>query len=152
MNASLAASPPVPLGLTRLPAPLVAVGWVESAYRPGCPVPHQGDGAAPARLRFAPGLRAALADVHVGDAMLVLTWLDRAPRDVLETRPQDNPALPLRGVFSTRSPGRPNPIGLHRVRVVAIASPLAWDVDALEVFDGTPLLDVKPVLPAPSAA
>jgi tRNA-Thr(GGU) m(6)t(6)A37 methyltransferase TsaA len=92
-------------------------------------------------------LAEGFADVRVGDELIVLTWLDRARRDVLSTRPQDNPALPLRGVFSTRSPGRPNPIGLHRVRVVALANAVEFQVDRLEVFDGTPILDVKPCLP-----
>jgi tRNA-Thr(GGU) m(6)t(6)A37 methyltransferase TsaA len=140
--------PPELLQLAELTVPLVAIGWVRSPYTPGAPVPHQArEGAVSARLHFAPALHAGLADARVGEEFIVLTWLDRAPRSVLQTRPQDNPALPLRGVFATRSPGRPNPIGLHRVRVVAMTSPVEWQVDRLEVFDGTPILDVKPVLP-----
>jgi tRNA (Thr-GGU) A37 N-methylase len=75
----------------------------------------------------------------------VLTWLDRAARDVLATRPRDDPARPPLGVFSTRSPDRPNPIGLHRVQVVATDG-LRIQVRLLEALDKTPVLDVKPVL------
>ncbi len=126
---------------------LQPIGRIESAYTPSRPVPHQAyEDAAPARLVFAPAYRDGLRDIGIGDELIVLTWLDRAGRDVLQTRPQDNPALPLRSVFSTRSPGRPNPIGLHRVRVIGIPSPLVFEVDRLEAFDGTPILDVKPVL------
>ena len=75
----------------------------------------------------------------------MLTWLDRADRDVLVTRPRDDPRNPLTGVFSTRSPDRPNPIGLHRVPVIAVDG-LRVQVDGLEALDGTPVIDVKPVL------
>jgi tRNA (Thr-GGU) A37 N-methylase len=75
----------------------------------------------------------------------VLTWLDRAARDELVTRPRDDPARPLLGVFSTRSPDRPNPVGLHRVRIVAVDG-LRIRVSALEALDKTPVIDVKPVL------
>jgi tRNA-Thr(GGU) m(6)t(6)A37 methyltransferase TsaA len=78
--------------------------------------------------------------------LLVLTWLDRADRTTLEVHPRDNPATPLRGVFSTRSADRPNPIGIHRVTVVEVASPTRFRVDALEAIDRTPIVDVKPVL------
>jgi tRNA-Thr(GGU) m(6)t(6)A37 methyltransferase TsaA len=77
----------------------------------------------------------------------VLTWLDRADRTVLTTRPRDDPARPELGVFSTRSPDRPNPIGLHRVRILAVDGPRLQVAD-LEALDGTPVLDVKPVLDA----
>ena len=80
-----------------------------------------------------------------GAEILVLTWLDRADRGVLTTRPRDDPARPEQGVFATRSPDRPNPVGLHRVRIVSVqGGEIA--VDALEALDGTPVLDVKPVL------
>jgi tRNA (Thr-GGU) A37 N-methylase len=75
----------------------------------------------------------------------VLTWLDRAARDVLVTRPRDDPARPPTGIFSTRSPDRPNPIGLHRVRIIATEG-LRILVRPLEALDKTPVLDVKPVL------
>jgi len=75
----------------------------------------------------------------------MLTWLDRADRQVLVTRPRDDPARPVTGVFSTRSPDRPNPIGLHRVQIVAIDG-LRIQVQHLEALDKTPVIDVKPVL------
>ena len=75
----------------------------------------------------------------------MLTWLDRADRGVLVTRPRNDPRNPLTGVFSTRSPDRPNPIGLHRVPVIAVDG-LRIQVGGLEALDGTPVLDVKPVL------
>jgi tRNA-Thr(GGU) m(6)t(6)A37 methyltransferase TsaA len=77
----------------------------------------------------------------------VLTWLDRADREVLVTRPRDDPRRPLTGVFSTRSPDRPNPIGLHRVRVLATER-LRICVQGLEALDKTPVIDIKPVLDA----
>jgi tRNA-Thr(GGU) m(6)t(6)A37 methyltransferase TsaA len=77
----------------------------------------------------------------------VLTWLDRARRDVLSTRPRDDPARALTGVFSTRSPDRPNPIGLHRVEVLDVQG-LRILVSNLEALDATPILDIKPVLDA----
>jgi tRNA-Thr(GGU) m(6)t(6)A37 methyltransferase TsaA len=77
--------------------------------------------------------------------VLVLTWLDRADRSVLAVHPRDDRSRPLTGVFSTRSADRPNPIGLHRVRILAIDG-LRLRVRDLEAVDGTPILDVKPVL------
>lgn len=94
---------------------------------------------------FIPEVCEALADIAVGDELIVVTWLDRARRDVLRTHPQNDRTKPLCGVFSTRSPHRPNPIGLHRVRVSGIADGLAIAVESLEAFDGTPILDVKAV-------
>jgi tRNA-Thr(GGU) m(6)t(6)A37 methyltransferase TsaA len=75
----------------------------------------------------------------------VLTWLDRARRDVLAVHPRDDPQAPVRGVFSTRSPDRPNPIGLHRVQIISIAGTRVRVRD-LEALHGTPIVDVKPVL------
>ena len=129
------------------PGPLVAIGRVVSRYPQPGSAPHQNFlGAAAAELAFDPAVAVGLADLRVGEEVIVLTWLDRARRDELQTRPQDNPALPLTGVFSTRSPHRPNPIGLHRVRITALASPTRIVVDRLEAIDGTPILDLKPVL------
>jgi len=95
-----------------------------------------------------PGVRRtgrALADLRPGTEIIVLTWLDRADRSVLVTRPRDNPGNPPTGVFSTRSPDRPNPVGLHRVPVIAVDG-LRVQVGELEALDGTPVIDVKPVL------
>jgi tRNA-Thr(GGU) m(6)t(6)A37 methyltransferase TsaA len=91
--------------------------------------------------RFSEGLR----DLRVGDEVIVLTWLDRAQRDVLVVHPRGDPANPLQGVFNTRSPDRPNPIGLHRVRILAIQG-TRIHVGDLEALDRTPVVDVKPVL------
>lgn len=82
----------------------------------------------------------------MGDEVFVLTWLDRADRNTLEVHPRDDENAPLRGVFSTRSQDRPNPIGIHRVTIIEIESPTRFRVRNLEAFDGTPIVDVKPVL------
>ena len=125
---------------------VVPIGWVESPLTDRAQAPRQGDEGAPdAWLVFEPGVAEGMRDLEPGTEILVLTWLDRAARDVLVTRPRDDPARPLTGVFSTRSPDRPNPIGLHRVRIVATDG--LWVlVRPLEALDKTPVLDVKPVL------
>jgi len=125
---------------------LVAVGTVESPLRDRAAAPMQADEGAPeAWLVFEPRLADALDGIAVGDELLVLTWLDRARRDVLRVHPRGDPARPQQGVFNTRSPDRPNPIGLHRVTVVGIDG-VRLRVQALEALDGTPIIDVKPVL------
>jgi tRNA-Thr(GGU) m(6)t(6)A37 methyltransferase TsaA len=88
---------------------------------------------------------AALEGIRPGDRLIVLTWLDRAQRDVLRVHPRDDTANPKQGVFNTRSPDRPNPIGLHEVEVIAIEGERVH-VRPLEALDGTPIVDVKPVL------
>lgn len=108
--------------------------------------PMQGwEGAPDAWIDFDPGVAEALRDLRAGDEVLVLTWLDRSRRDVLVTHPRDDLSRPELGVFSTRSPDRPNPIGLHPVRILAVDG-LRIRVADLEALDGTPVLDVKPVL------
>ncbi len=87
----------------------------------------------------------ALRGIEVGDQLLLLTWFDRADRDVLTTHPRGDTSRPEAGVFTTRSPHRPNPIGLHRVEVLAVEGPRV-KVNNLEALDGTPIVDVKPVL------
>jgi tRNA-Thr(GGU) m(6)t(6)A37 methyltransferase TsaA len=89
----------------------------------------------------------ALQSVRVGDELLILTWLDRADRDVLVVHPRGDTSRPPEGVFTTRSPHRPNPIGLHRVEVAEIDG-ARIKVRNLEALDGTPVVDVKPVLSA----
>ena len=86
-----------------------------------------------------------LDGIAPGDIVILLTWLDRASRDVLRVRPRDDPANPMRGVFATRSSDRPNPIGLHEVEVLEIDG-RRMHVRPLEAIDGTPVLDVKPVI------
>ena len=125
---------------------VVPVGWVESVLTERAQAPRQGhEGAPPAWLAFEARVADAIRDLRPGTEIIVLTWLDRADRDVLVTRPRDDPRNPLTGVFSTRSPDRPNPVGLHRVPVIAVDG-LRVQVGALEALDGTPVIDVKPVL------
>jgi tRNA-Thr(GGU) m(6)t(6)A37 methyltransferase TsaA len=108
--------------------------------------PKQGDEGAPeAWLVFEPEMREAIEGIHPGDRVVVLSWLHRARRDVLRVHPRDDLTNPERGVFSTRSAERPNPIGLHEVSVVAIEDNRVL-VRGLEAVDGTPVLDLKPVL------
>jgi tRNA-Thr(GGU) m(6)t(6)A37 methyltransferase TsaA len=122
------------------------VGWVESPLTDRAQAPRQGDEGAPdAWLVFRPEVADGLRDLTEGTEVMVLTWLDRAARDVLVTRPRDDPARPPTGVFSTRSPDRPNPIGLHRVRIVTVEG-LRIQVRPLEALDKTPVIDLKPVL------
>jgi tRNA-Thr(GGU) m(6)t(6)A37 methyltransferase TsaA len=125
---------------------VVPIGWVQSPLTDRAQAPRQGDEGAPdAWLVFVPEVAEGLRDIAAGAEIIVLTWLDRAARDVLVTRPRDDPARPLTGVFSTRSPDRPNPIGLHRVQVVE-AEELRILVRPLEALDKTPVIDIKPVL------
>jgi len=125
---------------------VVPVGRVESPLTERGQASRQGDeGAPPAWLVFQPAVAEAIRDLQAGQEIIVLTWLDRADRDVLVTRPRDDPQRPMLGVFSTRSPDRPNPIGLHRVLIHTVAG-LRILVHGLEALDGTPVIDVKPVL------
>jgi tRNA-Thr(GGU) m(6)t(6)A37 methyltransferase TsaA len=123
-----------------------AIGWVESPLTDPDTAPKQGDEDAPdAWLVFEPRVREGMRDLHVGEDVLLLTWLHRARRDVLVVHPRGDPTRPETGVFSTRSPDRPNPIGLHRVVVKAVDGSRVL-VGGLEAVDATPILDVKPVL------
>jgi tRNA-Thr(GGU) m(6)t(6)A37 methyltransferase TsaA len=125
---------------------LKPIGRVESPLIDMAAAPRQADeGAPPAWLVFAPEVLEALADIHLGDDVILLTWLDRARRDVLVVHPRGDLSRPREGVFSTRSPDRPNPIGLHRVTITEVDG-ARLRVQNLEVLDGTPIIDVKPVL------
>jgi tRNA-Thr(GGU) m(6)t(6)A37 methyltransferase TsaA len=125
---------------------LNVIGRVSSPLTDMDEAPRQGDEGAPdAWLEFEPGVRDALGGIAAGDALLVLTWLDRADRDVLVVHPRGDASRAPAGVFSTRSPHRPNPIGMHRVSVIEVDD-LRLRVGELEALDGTPILDVKPVL------
>ncbi len=124
------------------------IGHVESPLTDRALAPKQGDEGAPdAWLVFAPEYADGARDLAPGADLLVLTWLDRASRDVLVVHPRGDRSRPETGVFSTRSPDRPNPIGLHRVTVVSVEG-LRVLVRPLEALDGTPIVDVKPVLGA----
>jgi tRNA-Thr(GGU) m(6)t(6)A37 methyltransferase TsaA len=124
---------------------LRAIGRVRSSLRTRAQAPLQGaEGAPEATLQFASAFAAAVTDLRPGQELLVLTWLHLADRQTLRVHPRGNP-LHEEGVFSTRSPDRPNPIGVHRVTVVAVDG-CSVRVQDLEAIDGTPIVDVKPVL------
>jgi tRNA-Thr(GGU) m(6)t(6)A37 methyltransferase TsaA len=125
---------------------VVPIGTVESSLTDPAIAPKQGDEGAPdAWLVFEPGVLEALEGISPGDQVIVLTWLDRARRDILRVHPRDDVRNPLQGVFNTRSSDRPNPIGLHPVEVLTIDGP-RMRVRSLEAVNGTPIVDVKPVL------
>jgi tRNA-Thr(GGU) m(6)t(6)A37 methyltransferase TsaA len=123
------------------------IGIVRSSLRSIRDAPNQAfEGAPEALLEIDPEFAPALRRVTPGQDLLLLTWLHRADRSVLQTHPRGDPTTPLTGVFATRSPDRPNPIGLHRVTITAIESPTFLRVSALEAIDGTPILDLKAVM------
>lgn len=125
----------------------VPIGRVHSPLVDRASAPKQGDEGAPeAWIELDPAYLVAARDLKAGEEVLVLTWLDRADREVQEVHPRDDPGAPLTGVFSTRSPDRPNPIGLHRVRILEAAGRGRFRVADLEALDGTPILDLKPPL------
>jgi tRNA-Thr(GGU) m(6)t(6)A37 methyltransferase TsaA len=122
------------------------VGYVESVLVDRVDAPKQGDEGAPdAWLVFDPSVADAMRDLAVGADVLVLTWLHQADRDVQVVHPRSDPDRPRQGVFTTRSPDRPNPIGLHRVTILEVDG-RRLRVSDLEAVDGTPIVDVKPVL------
>ena len=125
---------------------VTSIGRVESPLNDPASAPKQGDEGAPdAWLAFEPSVLEGLEGIRAGDEVIVVTWLDRARRDVLRVHPRGDASRPQQGVFSTRSPDRPNPIGLHRVEIVSIEAGRVR-VRNLEAIDGTPVIDVKPVL------
>ena len=125
---------------------LVSIGIVDSRLTDRAAAPKQGNEGAPeAWLVFDERFADALDGIAAGDQLLLLTWLDRAARDVLRVHPRGDPANPERGVFATRSADRPNPVGLHRVTVLATDG-RRLRVRDLEAVDGTPIIDVKPPL------
>ena len=125
---------------------LQPIGWVESPLVDRDVAPRQGDEGAPdAWLVLDPNTRAGIRDLKVGTEIIVLTWLDRARRDVLVVHPRGDQDNPMRGVFSTRSADRPNPIGLHNVQILAIDD-TRIRVRNLEALDRTPIVDIKPLL------
>jgi tRNA-Thr(GGU) m(6)t(6)A37 methyltransferase TsaA len=122
------------------------VGRVASPLRSPQEAPRQGDEGAPeADLVFAEDMVDALRNLAPGDEIIVLTWLHEADRSVLAVHPRGDAGRPVEGVFSTRSPHRPNPIGLHRVTVLGRHGP-RLHVSGIEAIDGTPIVDVKPVI------
>ncbi|WP_433193570.1 tRNA (N6-threonylcarbamoyladenosine(37)-N6)-methyltransferase TrmO [Nocardia sp. CA-107356] len=122
------------------------VGWVRSPLSNRADAPRQGDeGAPPADIVLNSEVATAAKDLRPGDEVIVLTWLHQADRAVLAVHPRGDQARPETGVFATRSPDRPNPIGLHRV-TIAESDGRILTVHGLEAIDGTPVLDLKPVL------
>ena len=130
---------------------LVPIGWVQSALKVLDDAPNQREGAPRAWIRFDEQVAEGAKDLRPGDEIVVLTWLRLSRRDELSTHPEDDMSQPLTGVFSTCSPSRPNPIGLHRARIVAHDG-LQIEVDALEAIDGTPVVDIMPIVPSPRGA
>jgi tRNA-Thr(GGU) m(6)t(6)A37 methyltransferase TsaA len=126
------------------------IGMIRSTLRNVADAPNQASQGAPgAAIEIDPAFADALHRIEVGDELTVLTWLHLADRDVLQTHPTGDTSIPLTGVFRTRSPDRPNPIGVHRVTVTAIEGPTSLRVDALEAIDGTPVVDLKVALRRP---
>ena len=131
------------------------IGWIRSSLKSTAEAPRQGfEGGPDAWLDVLDDYAAGLTELRAGQEVTLITWLHQAQRDVLRVHPRDDPAIPLTGVFSTRSADRPNPIGLHQVRILRIDG-TRIEVGPLEAVDGTPVLDIKPVLqggPSPDAA
>jgi tRNA-Thr(GGU) m(6)t(6)A37 methyltransferase TsaA len=125
---------------------LQPIGYVRSPLRERKNAPRQGNEGAPdAWVEMEPAFARGLSGIAVGDELLVITWLHRSDRGVLEVHPRNVPDSPLTGVFATRSPDRPNPLGLHPVTVRHIDG-MRLLVGPIEAIDGTPVVDLKPVL------
>lgn len=124
------------------------IGFVRSRLTTREHAPKQGsEGAPEAWVEIDPIFAEALDGIPAGSEVILLTWLHQGNRNTLRVHPRDDPRNPLKGVFATRSSDRPNPIGLHRVRVLEIADSVRMRVKPLEALDGTPVVDIKPVLP-----
>jgi tRNA-Thr(GGU) m(6)t(6)A37 methyltransferase TsaA len=122
------------------------IGVIRSTIQSRVDAPKQGsEGAPDAWLEIEPWAADALLGLAVGDELILLTWFHQARRDTLQVHPRSDPDLPIAGVFATRSPDRPNPIGLHPVTLRAIAGH-RLRIGPIEAFDGTPVVDIKPVL------
>lgn len=127
-------------------AQLRPIGVIQSIIKTRSEAPKQGSESAPdAWLEINPLVASALEGLMVGDDIIVLTWLHRARRDVLKVHPRSDRRRPLTGVFVTRSPDRPNPVGLHRVTVRRVGKN-RLRIGPIEAIDGTPVVDIKPVL------
>ncbi len=123
------------------------IGTVRSDLRDRKDAPkNESEGAPPATIVIEPAYLEGLDGLSVGQEIILLTWFHLSDRDVLRVHPRNDKNRPMRGVFSTRSPARPNPIGYHRVRIVSLSEDGAVGVDRLEAVDGTPIVDIKPAL------
>ena len=126
---------------------LSAIGFLHSPLKQPGEAPRQGhEGAPDAWLEVNASVAEGLEALAVGDEIIVITWLHKAKRNILKVHPRGDETVPLAGVFATRSPDRPNPLGLHRVTVLEIAGERV-KVGPIEAIDGTPVVDIKPVLP-----
>lgn len=126
---------------------LYPLGFLHSSLKQPGETPRQGgEGAPDAWLEVHATVAEGLEGIAVGDEIIVITWLHKAQRDILKTHPRNDETMPLAGVFATRSPDRPNPLGLHRVTVLSIDGKRV-KVGPIEAIDGTPVVDIKPVLP-----
>ena len=129
-------------------AGLIFVGRVRSRLKTLDQCPNQGsEGAPTARLEINPHFQSALNGIKPGSKIVILTWFDQADRTALQVHPRGNPNNPLTGVFLTRSPNRPNPVGLHEVRVIATVEDGILVAEPLEALDNTPIIDIKFSLP-----
>ena len=123
------------------------IGTIHSELKTLDDCPRQEkEGAPSATIEIFAEFVEGLKNIKAGDQLILFTWLHKADRTVLETRPRNDSNLPLTGVFSTRSPDRPNPIGIHFVRLVEVEQPNLFKVSGLEALDKTPLIDIKPDL------
>lgn len=130
----------------RIDYDLAPIGFVESSIKDRMKAPSQGtEGGVEAWIKFDRNFRDGIDGMKEGDSIIVFTWLHQSKRDVLKLHPRWDPNNPLTGVFSTRSPDRPNPIGMHPVTVIEIGDGRI-KVSPLEAIDGTPVIDIKPLL------
>jgi tRNA-Thr(GGU) m(6)t(6)A37 methyltransferase TsaA len=129
---------------------LTPIGHIRSTLRDRTNAPRQADGAPSATVEILPAYAEAIEGLKPNQEIWILTWLHEADRDTLRVHPGSDPTNPITGVFATRSPDRPNPIGLHRATLTRIEG-LTLHVDALEAIDQTPVVDIKPVLRSEAA-
>jgi tRNA-Thr(GGU) m(6)t(6)A37 methyltransferase TsaA len=131
---------------------LYPIGFIHSPLKYREDAPRQGsEGAPDAWLEVNPTVAEGLDGIEAGDKIIVITWFHQAQRDILKLHPRGDETIPLTGVFATRSPDRPNPLGLHRVTVLEIDGN-SLKVGPIEAIDGTPVVDIKPVLPQSAAS
>ena len=123
------------------------IGYVHSTLEVRSNAPRQGwEGAPDARLEILPAFVQGVDGIKAGEEIWIFTWLHEAQRSVLKVHPRDDVRNPMKGVFATRSPNRPNPIGLHRTKVLSVEGDRWLEVQDLEAIDGTPIVDIKPVI------
>ena len=126
---------------------ITPIGYVHSTLEVRSNAPRQGwEGAPAAGLEILPPFVQGVDGIKAGEEIWIFTWLHEAQRSVLKVHPRDDVRNPKKGVFATRSPDRPNPIGLHRARVLSVAGDRWLQVQDLEAIDGTPIVDIKPVI------